>query len=165
MAKGGDRRSVVVLDDEPEYLQWVGDFLESKGLVVIFKQRLSDGLRELSTRDHRLFIVDMNVPSVEDVSPEVVRASPLCSKYPGLAMAIEARNMGYGAHSVIAYTVHDDEALDAELTKLHARYVLKGRPDSLKRVVVSSLSPAPVKATVNKKPAIRARKPPPKSKR
>jgi CheY-like chemotaxis protein len=165
MAKGGDRKSVVILDDEPEYLQWVEDFLVSKGYAVHFCHRLSDGLRELVTRDHRLFIVDMNVPSPDDVDPDVMASSPLCQKYPGLAMAIEARNLGYGAHSIIAYSVHDDEAIDTELAKLHARYVLKGRPEVLKKVIAASLSPAPVKANINKKPAIRAKTPPPRAKR
>jgi CheY-like chemotaxis protein len=146
MSKGSDRKTVLILDDEPEYLSWVEDFLESKGLQVKYCTRLADGLRELAMRDYRLFLVDMNVPSVDDVDVVLREQHPLCQKYPGLALVFEARNLGFGAHSVIAYTVHDDELIDAELAKLHVRYVLKGRPEALKKVITASLAPAPVGA-------------------
>jgi CheY-like chemotaxis protein len=145
MAKGGTRTTVLVVDDEPEYLKWVEEFLISRGMKVEYVTRLSDAIRAISTKDYRLFLVDMNIPSSDEVDPIIKRNSPLALKYPGLAFAIESRNMGYGAHSVIAYTVHDDEAIDAELGKLHARYVLKGRPDALKKVIDSSLRPQPEK--------------------
>jgi len=144
MAKGEDRKTVLVLDDEPEYLKWVQEFLQSRGFRVEFQTRLSDALRAMTAREYRLFLVDMNVPSQEDVDDLLRKEHPLAIRYPGLALAIEARNQGYGAHSVIAYTVHDDERIDAELSKLHARYVLKGRPEALKKVISASLAPAPV---------------------
>jgi CheY-like chemotaxis protein len=144
MAKGGSKNIVLVVDDEPEYLRWVEEFLNSRKLKVQYATRLSDAIREISARDFRLFLVDMNIPSAEEVDFAVRSKHPLSVKYPGLAFAIEARNMGYGAHSVIAYTVHDDEGIDAELNKLHARYVLKGRPEALKKVIDASLRPEPV---------------------
>jgi len=144
MAKGGNRKTVLVIDDEPEYLRWVEEFLRSRQMKVEFKTRLSDAIQAISARDFRLFLVDMNIPSSAEVDPSIRATHPLSMKYPGLAFAIEARNMGYGAHSVIAYTVHDDEGIDAELNKLHARYVLKGWPDALKKVIDASLRPQPL---------------------
>jgi CheY-like chemotaxis protein len=158
MAKGGDRKDVLILDDEPEYLRWVEEYLQAKGLRVKFATNLSDGLRELAVRDYRLFLVDMNVPGIEVLDPRMRTEYPLVLKYPGLALAIEARNMGYGAHSVIAYTVHDDDAADEEFSKLHCRYVLKGRPDALKKVINSSLEPPPIKARNSDQIARRPRK-------
>jgi CheY-like chemotaxis protein len=143
MAKGSKSQSVLVFDDEPEYLQWVADYFESKGLTTKFVTNLGHALQAIATDDYRLILVDMNVPGVEAIDPRILSSYPLAHKYPGIALAVAARNKGYGAHTVIAYTVHDDEAADKELKRLHCRYVLKGRPDVFRKVVEASLKPAP----------------------
>ena len=143
MAKGLNSTTVLILDDEPEYFQWVEDFFESKKLNVKFVTTLNAAIEALSKEDFRLMLVDMNVPTGGFDTKNLLPRIPLISKYPGLALALEARSLGYGAHSVIAYTVHDDNAADRELAKLHCRYVLKGRPQVLKKVVEASLAPKP----------------------
>jgi CheY-like chemotaxis protein len=140
VSKGDNSKQVLVLDDEPEYVQWIREYLEAKRLSVTFARTLREALQAIATKDYRLLLVDMNVPSDPDLPGDLRVRTPLIDKYPGLALAIQARNMGYGAHSVIAYTVHDDDAIDVELGKLNCRYVLKGRPQALKRVVDSSLT-------------------------
>lgn len=139
MSKGVTSKVVLVLDDEPEYLTWVEEFLQTKGLRVQFSRTLAQAREALSKGEFRLLLVDMNVPPDADVPADLRATVPLVEKYPGLALAVEARNKGYGAHSVIGYTVHDDDAIDAELTSRHCRYVLKGRPQALKAVIESSL--------------------------
>jgi CheY-like chemotaxis protein len=143
MSKGKTSKRVLLLDDEPEYLTWVQEFLACRGLNVVFARTLAEARRAMAAGDFRLLLVDMNVPPDESVPQELTMRVPLIQKYPGLVLAIEARNQGYGAHSVIGYTVHDDEAIDTELTKLNCRYVLKGRPQALKLVIDSSLKPPP----------------------
>lgn len=145
MGKGGSEKTVLILDDEPEYLQWVGDFLESKGLLVRYVRTLAEGRKALKEQDYRLLLVDMNVPGTNAVDPNFSTKYPIILKYPGLALAVEARGLGYGAHSVIAYTVHDDDEADKEMQRLYCRYVLKGRPEALKKVVEASLRPTPSK--------------------
>lgn len=144
MAKGNKSKKVLILDDEPEYLEWVKEFLESRGLSVEFVRTLPEALQALGKREYRLILVDMNVPGVETVAPRVLKEFPTATKFPGIALAVMARSLGYGAHSVIAYTVHDDEAAGKELGKLHCRYVLKGRAQIFKSVVDASLNPAPM---------------------
>lgn len=61
--------------------------------------------------------------------------TPISMQYPGFKVADHLRNIGYSAHQIIAYTVHDDNSLDAELDKIRCRYVLKGRPNILKSVI------------------------------
>jgi len=147
MSKGKTSKRVLVLDDEPEYLEWVKDYLEAEGMKVEYVRTLREALKAIAFGgEYRLLLVDMNVPDDGAIEPGIRERTPLVTKYPGLVLAIEARNRGYGAHSVIAYTVHDDDAADAELQRLRCRYVLKGRPEVLKRVVQSSLRPAPLKS-------------------
>jgi CheY-like chemotaxis protein len=143
MAKGDKSKTVLVLDDEPEYLQWVEDYLESLGLKTEFVTSLPAALKRIQEKDYRLVLVDMNVPGKDVIDARVLKSYPLAAKYPGIALAAAARNKGYGAHSVVAYTVHDDEAADKQLKKMYCRYVLKGRPQAFKKVITSSLKPAP----------------------
>ena len=139
-AKG---KRVLILDDEPEYLTWVVEFLEAQNLSVEFVTNLSDAFRAISQTKYRLLLVDMNVPPGTSISPRLRTLIDSVDTYPGLALALEARNFGYGAHSVVAYTVHDDERIAQDLNRWHCRYVLKGRPDIFKSVVRASLTPAP----------------------
>jgi CheY-like chemotaxis protein len=132
-----------VLDDEPEYLTWVKEFLEAQGLTVEFATTLSAAFEALSKARYRLLLVDMNVPPGASITARLRASIDAVDKYPGLALALEARNFGYGAHSVVAYTVHDDERIAQDLDRWHCRYVLKGRPDAFKSVIRSSLNPAP----------------------
>lgn len=151
MAKGGQSTNILVFDDEPEYLQWLEDLFESLGYSTRFVTNLRDALDALNEGEYRLIVVDMNVPGLDAIDPKILKSYPLANKYPGIALAVAARNKSYGAHSVIAYTVHDDEAADKELKRLHCRYVLKGRPDAFRRVIEASLKPAPVSGKKAKK--------------
>jgi CheY-like chemotaxis protein len=131
--------TVLVIDDEPEWLGWVEEFFQSLRLKVEFVETLPAALEAINRGAYRLMLVDMNIP----VSGAAALAdSPIKQKYPGIVAAIKARSKGYGAHQVIAYTVHDDDAADAELARVNCRYVLKGRPQVLKSVIRASLGPA-----------------------
>lgn len=134
-------KNVLLVDDELEHLNWLFDFLAAKGLAIKTAQDLPSALGVNPTPD--LLIVDMQIPARDALTPEISKRMPLATKYPGLAVTEHFRTMGVGAHAVIAYTVHDDDELDAALSKLNCRYVLKGRPHAIKQVVQSALDPAP----------------------
>lgn len=136
-------KMVLLVDDEPEFLDWLEEHLNANGYTVRHAVSLPEAMKTLAEFRFRLVLVDMNIPALDSIRPELAARSPLVAKYPGLAVAITCRNNGYGAHSVIAYTVHDDSAAEAELEKLHCRYVLKGRPQVLKRVLQASLAEKP----------------------
>jgi CheY-like chemotaxis protein len=136
---GAGSTTVLVVDDEPEWLGWIEEFFQSLKLKVEFVETLPAALEAINRGSYRLVLLDMNIP----LSGALALAdTPIKQKYPGIVAAIKARTKGYGAHQVIAYTVHDDDAADAELAKLNCRYVLKGRPQVFKSVVRSSLGPA-----------------------
>ena len=130
---------VLIIDDEPEFLEWVTEFLESYNCVCEIAENLPKALATLASRRFQLVIIDMNVPANEALSADELKRRPLSKRYPGLAIAAWCRNQGYSARQLFAYTVHDDDALDAELVKLICPYVLKGRPYEFKRIVRFSL--------------------------
>lgn len=143
MAKGSASTRILIVDDEPEYVAWIEEYLEARGYSCDYAKNLPEATAALQARDYRLIIIDMNIPALEAITPALHEKTPLVDKYPGIAVAVFARNNSYGAHSVIAYTVHDDDAADRELDKMHCRYVLKGRPNVLKQVIDKSLAPPP----------------------
>jgi CheY-like chemotaxis protein len=137
--------SALIIDDEPEYLQWVMEFLNSLSIRTEFARTLPEGLAAIDRRRHRVVLVDLEVPA-PGASEQLAKAhNPVIAKYAGLAAAIHARNRGYRAQEVIVYSVHDDDAAEAELKKLGCRYLLKGRPEELKaalrRVIEGRKSP------------------------
>ncbi len=138
------RGKALIVDDEPEYLEWVREFLEANGLQAVFATNVPTAFAALEgEKKFAVVLVDMNILALGAISPDMAKKMPLVDKYPGIAVAFRARNRGYGAHEVIGYTVHDDDAADAELSKLNCRYVLKARPEALKSVLRASFAPRP----------------------
>lgn len=135
----GVSSQVLLVDDEPEHIGWLVDYLESMDLRVEQATDLRSAFAYSGSP--RLVIVDMNIPQVGALTDEITLRSPLTARYPGLAVAEHFRNRGVGAHAVIAYTVHDDDELQSSLDRLSCRYVLKGRPYAIKQVIQSALGP------------------------
>jgi len=125
-------KTVLLVDDQPEFLQWVIEFLERLGFKVHTVKTYPEAVEALRPTDHELILVDMEIPARNALPPDMVKRAPLVEKYPGIGVAIRARTVGYGANKVIGYTVHDDDAAAKELEKLGCRYVLKGRPGEFK---------------------------------
>ncbi len=124
---------VLLIDDEPEYLGWVIEYIESLGLRSEVAVNLKEALANLERKGYRLVLLDLNIPAA-GVAPTLAR-TPVAQKYPGIVVAQFCRNRSYDGGQVVAYSVHDDDAADAELTKLGCRYLLKGRPAELKRLI------------------------------
>lgn len=129
--------NALIIDDEPEYLDWVVEFFDSIGLKTDLAKNLDEALKLVTdSKKYLIIIVDMNIPSLDFESS---LSAPLEKKYPGLFAINKFRNLGYWPTQTIAYTVHDDDLLETELNRFNCRYVLKGRPNILKSVVKQSL--------------------------
>jgi CheY-like chemotaxis protein len=140
MMKGANSTAALLIDDEPEYLQWVEEFLLRHKLTTDYARTLGDALERAGRREYRLAIVDMEIPAAGAASALATQRGPTAEKYPGLAAVVHLRTMGYEPYQVIAFTVHDDGALDQELRKYDCRYVLKGRPEDFKEAVEAALA-------------------------
>lgn len=136
-----NRESVLIIDDEPEYLGWLVEYLGSKNFKVDHALNISDALKISTDKRYRLILVDMNIPAPGAASE--LLDDPISKKYPGFKLAHTFRNQGYHSHQIIAYTVHDDDLLGVELDRIRCRYVLKGRPNILKSVIENSIKGKP----------------------
>jgi CheY-like chemotaxis protein len=140
---------VLIIDDEPEYLLWLFEFIESLGYKPEVRGTLAGGLAALREKRYRVVIVDMEIPAGGAIADMTRRHSPVAEIYPGIVAATTCRNQGYDRRQVFAYSVHDDSAADAELSKLDCEYVLKGRPEAIKRAIRFSLGlPMPARVRV-----------------
>lgn len=124
--------TILILDDEPIFLDWLEDFIESRGYKTKFVTNLPDALSEVSKHSYVAFLVDLNVPSSSDIDKVIATKDPLYKEFRGLYLANEARNKGYQGSNVVIYSVHADERLAAVCKRLSIDHIAKGRPHLLK---------------------------------
>ncbi|MNE26977.1 hypothetical protein D3C76_140350 [compost metagenome] len=124
--------TVLVLDDEPLFLDWLEDFIESRGFKTKFVTNLPDAHIEISNNNYVALLVDLNVPSSADIDKKIEAKDPLYKEFRGLFLASEARNKGYPGSNLIIYSVHADERLAPICQRLGIDHIAKGRPHLLK---------------------------------
>src|SRR6266550_287323 len=99
--------TVLILDDEPQYLDWLMDYLRSKNYRIEVAKTLADAIRLLTSTKYRLVILDLAVPVRPDWKVRLRAEGPTYDAYPGLFAAEEARNRGHRGRQVVVYSVHD----------------------------------------------------------
>jgi len=136
-----DRKdTILVLDDEPEFLDWLEDFLLAKGYRVLFVTNIAEALKEVRNYRYRAFIVDLNVPASGEYLTAIEKKGPIYSQYHGLYAAEVARNAGYRDRQVVVYSVHAVPAVKDVTDRLFVAYLAKGRPHIFKEQVMDILS-------------------------
>ncbi|WP_447957709.1 hypothetical protein [Vreelandella sp. EE7] len=131
MSKVND--TVLILDDEPLFLDWLEDYIESRGFKTKFVTNIPDAIKEISKTEYMALLVDLNVPSSADLDEEIAKKDSLYREYRGLYVANEARNKGYPGRNVVIYSVHADEKLLPICQRLGIDHIAKGRPHLLKQ--------------------------------
>lgn len=134
------RESVLVMDDEPELLEWLDEYLSLKSLKVIFAKNIGEAIRALDVENYRFLVLDLNVPAAGEYRAMLAEKGDLFSVYPGLYVAQAARNKGYRDRQVIVYSVHDIDEVRSITERLGVSYVTKGRPRAFKSEIDSVLS-------------------------
>ena len=140
MARTTIRDTLLVLDDEMYNLTWMVEFFESNGLKVKDFANVNDIIRPLQEEVYRCIIVDLNVPVLPPVDKDVQKKGDVFRRYPGLFVASVARNAGYRGRQVVIYSVHKDEAVEAEANRLGCTYIRKGRPREMKSELLDVLA-------------------------
>ena len=140
MAKTTDADTIVLLDDELFYMQFMMEYLSSKGYVVIPCRTANEAIDMIDSEIYRAVILDLNVPILPPLDEAAKSLGPAYAKYPGLFVARHARNRGYRARQVIIYSVHREPEVTAEVNKLRCTYIRKGRPKEIKEEVLGVLS-------------------------
>lgn len=136
---------VLVVDDEPELLEWLAEYLEAKDVKVVFAKNIAEGISALDTGSYRFLVLDLNVPVSGEYRSTLARKGQVFSSYPGLYVAQLARNKGYRSRQVIVYSVHDIEEVRTITERLDVKYATKGRPRAFKREIDDVLGYDPTK--------------------
>jgi CheY-like chemotaxis protein len=132
--------TILVLDDEPHFLIWLSDYLESKGYKIKFVTSIDEAFGEIKKYHYRAFVVDLNVPASEQFASTIERLGSVFVKYRGLFIAREARSLGYRDRQVIVYSVHLHDSIREICNKIGATYIAKGRPHLFKEEIDAVLA-------------------------
>lgn len=126
-------KKILIIDDEPVYAEWLFEFVENLDGTYQTYSNYGDALKAIGNGvKFDLIVVDMNIPSD---GTHRRHNGPLYDKYPGLAFARDARDLGYPPKSVIIYTVHIDEEIKEIADTLGVQYIIKSRPKILKKAI------------------------------
>lgn len=123
---------VLVMDDEPQYLDWLFEYLISKGYDFISVTNLADAITALQNGKYRAILADLSVPVTDDLNATLSKQGENYVKYPGLYLAHHARNRGYRGRQVVVYSVHDTPSVREVTNIIGVCYITKGRPRMLK---------------------------------
>jgi CheY-like chemotaxis protein len=126
---------VLLADDEPFYLEWLDDFLTSKGIVVDYATSVDDAVGKLKNYKYRLVVVDLNIPMISAGGEYAKKLSGAYDTYPGLYIANAARNAGYRTKQVIIYSVFSTKEIEEAASRLYCTFLTKMHPDDLKREI------------------------------
>lgn len=125
-----------MLDDEPEYLDWLEDYLLAKhNLKVDVALDVGSALEHFRAADYRIYLIDLNVP-FGNWSPGGTKLNSIYHEYKGLNAIREIRTKFTSGARVVAYSAHENAELKSTLSeRLFATYVLKGRAADIKSTI------------------------------
>jgi CheY-like chemotaxis protein len=138
-------RNTLIVDDEPEYLEWLSEYLRAKGFYCDYAPNLNEAHAKLSANRYQLVVVDLTIPVIGGPESVLDQQEPVFREFPGLMAARFARNRGQSPGSVIVYSVHRDARVAQIADGLGIRYRLKGRPRDFKADVDAAVRVRPPK--------------------
>lgn len=137
-----DPKAILIADDEPEHIEFLIDYLTSKGYAVTFAKNGEEAIRACEKTKHRAYIIDLNIPLGEwNPGPD---PSPTYKKYPGLHIIRAARTQGNSGARVVAYSAHYNDDISTEIDRLYCEYIVKGRARELKDAIAEIMATDPV---------------------
>ncbi len=137
------KKRVFILDDEPMFLDWIEDYLESFDYEVEFYTSINDAYHNLlksDINDYDAFLFDLNVPASAELESVIKGKPEVFHAFKGLFIAQQARTLGVPGRKIIVYSVHDDAKVDEFCGRLGATYLQKGRAKLLKEKLFSLIS-------------------------
>ena len=145
MARTSVADTILILDDEIYNLRWMVEFFKDKKLKVRTFSNANQIISEIQKEIFRCLVIDLNVPIQSPLDKDAEKMGDIFRRYPGLFIASMARNFGYRGKQVVIYSVHREEAVEIEATKLGCTYIRKGRPREMKGELLDILSYDPTR--------------------
>jgi CheY-like chemotaxis protein len=119
---------VMIVDDEPYYLDWLIEFFEAHGYEVITAVNVTEACHFAKVEIFKMVIVDLNVPAGSEMKQAIAESEPVIRQYPGLYVAQYARDIGHWDDQVIIYSVHMGEAITERSKQLYCYIFAQGPP-------------------------------------
>lgn len=135
-----EKDKVLIMDDEPNFLDWLIEYLEAKDFRVIIAVNVDEAIEKLNEENFRVAIFDLNVPASKDVLKKLEEKGSIHTEYRGLYAAEYARTTGLRGRQVIVYSVHDSEEVLRKCEKIGVQYLIKARPREFKKELNDILS-------------------------
>lgn len=137
-----DTAAVLLADDEPEHLEWLVDYLQTKGCRTTIVTNVRDAINAAQQQTYRTYIIDLNIP-LGEWKPSFQQSGAAYEDYHGLYIIKLVRSQGIEGRRVIAYSAHHNEVIVSAMTRLYCRYLVKGRPRELKVEIDALLKQEP----------------------
>lgn len=131
-------KEIFILDDEPEHIEWLVDYLESKKLTVTLATNAKEAVEAVNLKFYKGYILDLNIP-LGSWQPNIQKPSSVYEKYKGLYIAKYIRTQGVASQNVIAYSAHTNSEIKAEIELLYIEFVAKGRANEFKQAIKSMI--------------------------
>ncbi|WP_414499616.1 hypothetical protein [Zymobacter sp. IVIA_12111.31 C1] len=128
-------KKVFILDDEPMFLDWLEDFVESLGFKTKFLTSVHDAYEELNSAkvdEYSALVLDLNVPVSPELEASIKQKQKVFQEFRGLFIAQQARTKGINGKRIIVYSVHDNSEVEEICNRLGVSYIPKGRAKALK---------------------------------
>lgn len=138
-------KKILILDDEPMFLDWIEDFAESLGFSVKFTTSINDAYENINSSkidEYSALILDLNVPASPELEASIKQRKKVFHDFRGLFIAQQARTKGISGRKIIVYSVHDNAEVEYMCNLLDVSYIPKGRAkimkDKLKSILASN---------------------------
>lgn len=126
--------TIMVVDDEPEHIQWLLDYIEAKGMKTQLACNVAEAVALAERNQYRGYIVDLNIPMGNWIST-FKTPSDVYEKYRGFLVIKYVRTQGNLGQNVTAYSAHYNEQITGEAKTLYCEYTTKGRVKEFKAEV------------------------------
>jgi CheY-like chemotaxis protein len=140
MRKEEKKKTVLLLDDEPQYLDWLVEYLQERGYSVVHATNVDTAVELLKNSKYRVVVCDLTVPVSDRLRKVITNEMALYGKYPGAYVAHLARNLGQRSRQVVVYSVHDRAEIQELANRIRVQYITKGRPRQFKEEIDAILS-------------------------
>lgn len=124
----------LIVDDEPEHIYWLLDYIEAKGFSTTLATNAEEAISHANSKIFRGYVIDLNIP-LGSWEPNIGSPNPTYDKYIGLYIAKYIRTQGAPGRSVIAYSAHSNNEIKTEIELLYIEYVAKGRAAEFKSAI------------------------------
>jgi CheY-like chemotaxis protein len=127
------KNTILILDDEPMFLDWIEDYVESKGFKVKFVVSVDEAFEEVTKkRNYRAIVIDLQVPTSQKHEALIKKYDRVFHEFRGLYIAQRARDYTYKGKQIVVYSVHDRPEVAEVCDKLEISYIPKGRAKLMK---------------------------------